>query len=151
MSGPMSASEYRRRLLRQVSAGALVRLVDQPHDPRAVVHADRGRLASPPVVERVAHCGKIRRTNAGACEDLVPLGGDELHDAVLHRENGITTGDLPLAVSAVTGKAIADLDGSQNAARRAEHYRSVVLDRTFLRASAQLGARHLRLLAGQVK
>src|SRR5262249_53961597 len=143
--------ELWKELLRQVSAGALVRLVDQPHDPRAVVHADGWRRASPPVVERIAHCGKIGRANAGAWEGLVPLGGGELHDAVLHGENGITTGDLPLAISAVTGEAVAYLYGTDNAARRAEHYRSVVLNRAFMRASAQLGASHLRLLTRQVE
>src|SRR6516225_12457635 len=127
--------ELWKELLRQVSAGALVRLVDQPHDPGAVVHADGCRRASPPVVERIAHCGKIGRANAGAWEGLVPLGGGELHDAVLHGENGITTGDLPLAISAVTGEAVAYLYGTDNAARRAEHYRSVVLNRAFMRAS----------------
>src|SRR5262249_23779278 len=60
-------------------------------------------------------------------------------------------GDLPLTVSAVTGEAIADLDGAENAARRTEQYRSVVLDRPFVRAPAQLGASHLRPLAGQVE
>ena len=38
-----------------------VRLVDQPYCPHAIVHADRWRLASPPVVERIAHCGEIGR------------------------------------------------------------------------------------------
>src|SRR5256884_6614025 len=55
-------------------------------------------------------------------------------------------GDLPLTVSAVTGEAIADLNGTENAARRAEHYRSVVLNRALMRAPAQLGASHQRLL-----
>ena len=32
-------------------------------------------------------------------------------------------------VSAVTWEAVADLDGTENAARRAEDYRSVVLNR----------------------
>src|SRR5262249_13597612 len=49
------------------------------------------------------------------------------------------------------GEAIADLDGTENAARRAEDYRSVVLNRVLMRAPAQLGASHLRLLAGQVE
>src|SRR6516162_2366447 len=130
---------------------ALVCLVDQPHDWAQIVHADWWRRASPPVIERIAHCGKIGRANAGAWEGLVPLGGGELHDAVLHGENGITTGDLPLAISAVTGEVVAYLYGTDNAARRAEHYRSVVLNRAFMRASAQLGASHLRLLTRQVE
>jgi len=58
---------------------------------------------------------------------------------------------IGLAVSAAAGKTIADLDGAENTARRAEHYRGVVLDWAFVRAPAQLGASHLRLLAGQVE
>ena len=54
--------------------------------------------------------------------------------------------DLPLTVSADTRKAITDLDGAENAARRTEHYRSVVLDPTFVRAPAQLSANDLRRL-----
>jgi hypothetical protein len=97
------------------------RLVDQPHDLRAVVHADRWRRASPPMVERIAHCGEIGRGNGGAREGLIALGGGELHDPVLHCENGVAAGDLPLTVSAVTGEAIADLHRTEDAARRAEH------------------------------
>src|SRR2546427_576770 len=78
---------------------------------------------------------------------LVPFGGGELHDPVLHRAAGVAACDLPFTVSAVTGKTIADLDGADNAARRAEHCRGVVLNRAFMRAAAQLGAGHLRLLA----
>src|SRR4029453_5780890 len=59
--------------------------------------------------------------------------------------------DLPLTVSAVTGEAIADLNGTEDAARRAQHYRSVVLNWALMRAPAQLGASHLRLLASQVE
>src|SRR6516165_6094182 len=143
--------ELWKELLRQVSAGALVRLVDQPHDPGAVVHADGCRRASPPVVERIAHCGKIGRANAGAWEGLVALGGGELNDPVLHGENCVAAGDLPLTISAVSGEAIADINGTENTARRAEHNRSVVFNRALMRAPAQLGASHLRLLAGQVK
>jgi ABC transporter substrate binding protein len=89
--------------------------------------------------------------DVGAWEGLVALGGGELHDPVLHCENGVAAGDLPLTVSAVTGEAIADLDGTEDAARRAQHDRSVVFNRALMRAPAQLGAGHLRLLAGQVK
>src|SRR6516164_3406065 len=130
---------------------ALVRLVYQPHDPRAVVHANRRRRASSPMVERIAQCGESRRGDVGAWERLVALGGGELNDSVLHGENGVAAGDLPLTISAVSGEAIADLNGTENAARRAEHNRSVVFNRALMRAPAQLGASHLRLLAGQVK
>src|SRR6516165_12288139 len=130
---------------------ALVRLVDQPHGPRAVVHADRWRCTSPPMVERIAQCGESRRGDVGAWEDLVALGGGELHDPILHCENGVAAGDLPLTVSAVTRETVADLNGTENAARRAEHYRSVVLNCALMRAPAQLGASYLRLLANQVK
>src|SRR5215471_12857333 len=104
------------------------------------MHTDRRGRASPPVVERIADCGEIGPGDIGAWEGLVALRGGELHDAVLHREDRVAASDLPLTVSAVTGEAIADLDGTENAARRAEDYRSVVLNRVLMRAPAQLGA-----------
>ena len=103
------------------------------------------------MVERIAQCGESGRGDVGAWEALVALGGGELHNPVLHCENGVAAGDLPLTVSAVTGEAVADLNGTENAARRAEHNRSVVLNWALMRASAQLGASHLRLLARQVE
>src|SRR5262245_56605609 len=103
------------------------------------------------MIKRIAHCGEIGRGDVGARDGLVALGGGELHDPVLHCENGVAAGDLPLTVSAIPGETIADLNGTEDAARRTEHYRSVVLNRALMRASAQLRASHLRLLAGQVK
>src|SRR6516165_11603318 len=103
------------------------------------------------MVERIAQCGESRRGDVGAWEGLVALGGGELHDPILHCENGVAAGDLPLTVSAVTRETVADLNGTENAARRAEHYRSVVLNRALVRAPAQLGASNLRLLSGQVE
>src|SRR5262249_13597609 len=82
---------------------ALVRLVDQPHGARAVVHADRRRRASPPVVERIAQCGENGRGDVSAREGLVAVNGGELHDPVLHCEDRVAASDLPLTVSAVTG------------------------------------------------
>src|ERR1700737_1113347 len=127
-------------VLRNSVPRPLVGLVDQPHGARAVVDADRWRRAALPVFERIAHRGEIGRGDGGARESLVTLGGGELHDPVLHRENGVAAGDLPLAVSAVARKAVADLDGAENAARRAKHDRSVVLDRALMGAAAQLRA-----------
>src|SRR5262245_11809076 len=89
----------------RMSPRALVCLVDQSHDPRAVVAADRWRCAPPPVIERITHCGEIRRGDGGTREGLVALGGGELHDPVLHCEDGVAAGDLPLTVSAVTRPA----------------------------------------------
>src|ERR1700757_5282317 len=109
----MSASQF--LTASRWSPRALVRLVDQPHDPRAVVHADRRRRALSPTVERIAQCGESRRGDVGAWEGLVALGGGELHDPVLHCENGVAACDLPLTISAVTGEAVAGLDGTQNA------------------------------------
>src|SRR5262245_58538681 len=105
-----------------MSPRALVCLVDQSHDPRAVLDADRWRRAPPPVIKRITHCGEIRRGDGGTREGLVPLGVVELYDPVLHCENGVAAGYLPLTVSAITGEAIADLDGTKNAARGAEHH-----------------------------
>src|SRR5260221_866048 len=130
---------------------ALVRLVDQPNGRRAGVQANPWPLASLPAVERIAHCSEIGRGDGGAREGLVAIGSGEPHNPVLHCEDGVAPCDLPLAVSTVTGEAIADLDGTENAARRAQGYRCVVLNRAFMRAPAELGASHLRLLAGQVK
>src|SRR5262245_187362 len=117
----------------RMSPRTLVCLVDQSHDPRAVVDADRWRRAPPPVIERITHCGESGRGDVGAQESFVSLGGGELYDAVLHCKDGVAAGYLPLTISAVTGEAIADLDGTKNAARGAQHHRSVVLDRTFMR------------------
>src|SRR5262249_38353120 len=105
----------------------------------------------PPMVERIAHRGEIGRCDVGARKDFVALCGGELHDPILHRENGVAARNRPLTVSAVTREAIANLDGTEDAARREEHNRSVVFNRALMRAPAQLGASHLRLLAGQVK
>src|SRR5262245_36916237 len=134
-----------------MSPRALVCLVDQSHDPGAVMDANRWRRAPPPVIERVTHCGEIRRGDDGTREGLVALGGGELHDPVLHCENSVAAGDLPLTVRAVTRKAIAELYSTKNAARGAQHHRSVVLDWTFMRAPAQLSAGYLRLLPGQIE
>jgi hypothetical protein len=65
------------------SSCALVRLVDQPHDWAQIVHANRGRRASLPMLERIAQCGENRRGSVGAWEGLVAPGGGELHDPVL--------------------------------------------------------------------
>src|SRR5258708_32790627 len=123
----------------------LARLVDQPHDPRTVVHADRRRRASLPAVERIAQCGESGRGDVGTWEGLVALGGGEHHDPVLHCENGVAGGDLPLTISDVTREAAADLDGTEDAARRTEPNRSVAFHRALRRAAATLGAWHLRL------
>src|SRR4029077_2590357 len=102
-------------------------------------------------VERIAHRGEIGRCDVGARKDFVAVCGGELHDPILHRENGVAARNRPLTVSAVTREAIADLDGTEDAARRAEHNRSVVLNRALMRAPAELSASDLCLLAGQVK
>ena len=46
-----------------------------------------------------------------ALEGLVARAVASLGDAVLHGEDGVAAGELPLAVGAVAGKAVADLDG----------------------------------------
>src|SRR5262249_33471627 len=104
--------------------------------PRAVVHADWWRRALPPMVERIAHRGEIGRCGVGAWKNFVALCGGELHDPILHRENGVAARNRPLTISAVTREAIADLDSTEDAARRAEHNRSVVLNRALMRAPA---------------
>ena len=96
----------------------LVRLVDQPHGWHQVMHADRRRRAAPPVIESIAYREEIRRGDVRSREGLVSLGGGKLHDPILHREDGVATGDLPLAVRPDTRKGIADLDGAENAAGR---------------------------------
>ena len=88
------------------------------------------------MVERIAHRGEIGRCGVGARKDFVALCGGELHDPILHRENGVAARNRPLTISAVTREAIADLDGTEDAARRAEHNRSVVLNRALMRAPA---------------
>src|SRR5262249_56050427 len=81
---------------------ALVCLVDQPHGPRAVVHADRWRRTSPPMVERIAHCGESRRGDVGAWEGLVALGGGVPRDPTPHCWNGVAAPAPPLTGTAVS-------------------------------------------------
>ena len=80
------------------------------------MHADRRRRAASPVIERIAHREELRRGDVRAREGLVTLGGSKLQDPILHREDGIATGDLPFAVRPDTREGIADLDGAENAA-----------------------------------
>src|SRR6185312_11197707 len=87
----------------------------------------------------------------GAGKNLVVRGGGELQDAVLHGEDGVMAGKLPLAVGADARKAVADLDGAENSARRAHHHRGIVLDWSIVRAAAELRAGDLCLLAGQMQ
>src|SRR5271169_6972063 len=108
----------------------LIGLVDQSHGPRPVMDADRRRRALLPAVERIAYCGEIGRGNVGARDYLVALGGGELHDPVFHGEDGVAAGEFPLTVGAVARKRIADFDGAEDATRRAEHHRGIVLDGT---------------------
>lgn len=95
---------------------AFVGLVDQTYGPRAVVRADwRGRAALP-MIERITQCGEVGRGNVGARKGLVTISARELQHAVLHCEDGVTTGNLPFSISTVTWEAITDLDGTENAA-----------------------------------
>src|SRR5262245_60387833 len=128
-----------------------VRLIDQLRGSCPVVQADGWWCTSFPVVEHIAQGDEIGRRYVGAREHLVPFGRGELHRPILHCEDGVAARDLPLAVSAVTGEQIPDLDSAENAARRTQQYRSVVFDRTFMGPPAQLRTSHLRRLSGQVE
>jgi hypothetical protein len=60
------------------------------HDPGAVTHADRGRLASPPVVEHIAHCRVRERAKSPRVEQLPGAQGED-PVALRHRD-----GDEPI-------------------------------------------------------
>ena len=80
-NGPQACRESSGEICSRISgksARALVRLVDQPHGLRPVLHADRRRRASLPVVERISHCDEIGSNDVGAGERLVPISGSEL-------------------------------------------------------------------------
>ena len=89
--------------------------------------------------------------DAAYLRHLVAIGSSELHDPVLHREDGVAACDLPLAVGTVTREAITDLDGAENAAGGTKEYGGVVLNRPVMRPPAQLGASNLRWLSGQIE
>ena len=57
---------------RAKSSCTLLPLIDQRNGPRAVIRADRWRLASSPVVKCITHCGEIGRGYTGTREGLVP-------------------------------------------------------------------------------
>src|SRR5262249_43715660 len=116
-----------------------------------VVHADRWRCAATPVVESIAYRDEIGRDEVDSRESLVALGRGKLQNRILHRENGVATGDLPLAVRPDAREGVAYLDGAENAAGGAQHDRRIVLDRTFVRRSAQLGTSDVGRFLGQVE
>ena len=53
------------------------------HDPRAVVHADRRRRASPPMVERIAQCGE-----SGRVKTRQERGFANVTYSILHSQDG---------------------------------------------------------------
>src|SRR5437868_1104024 len=115
------------------------------------MYADRRRCTATPVIERIAHREEIRSSDVRSREDLVSFGGSKLQDPILHREDGIAPGDLPFAVRPDTREGVAYLDGAENAAGGTQHDRSIVLDGTFMRRSAQLRPCNLGRLPGQLK
>src|SRR2546423_13724921 len=115
------------------------------------MHAGRWRRAATPVIESIAYRDEIGRGDVGSREYLVALGRSKLQNPILHRENGVATSDLPLAVRPDTREGVAYLDGAENAAGGAQHDRRIVLDRTFVRRSAQLSTSDLGRFPGQVK
>src|SRR5215471_2318866 len=132
--------------------GEIVRLIDEPDYPQAIVHAHGRRLPASPVVHDVAHRGGIERLRGAGLEDLLAPGGDAAHGVVVVvHENGIAPRDLPLAVAARVGHGIAQLHHAQHAARRAQQHGGEVLHALAERVVAELRARHRRLLARQME
>src|SRR5215471_3980974 len=71
--------------------GEIVRLIDEPDYPQAIVHAHRRRLPASPVVHDVAHRGGIERLRGAGLKDLLAPGGDAAHGVVVvMHEDGIT-------------------------------------------------------------
>src|SRR5262249_62328188 len=56
--------------------GEIVRLIDEPDYPQAIVHAHGRRLAAPPVLYDVAHGGGIEGLHRPSGGELLSCGGD---------------------------------------------------------------------------
>src|SRR5262249_36552201 len=132
--------------------GEIVRLIDEPDYPQAIVDAHGRRLPASPVVHDVAHRGGIERLRgagcedrlaAAVCEDLLACGREEAHGVVVvMHEDGVAPRDLPFAVAARIRHGIAQLDHAQHAARRAQQHGGEVLHALAERVVAELCARH---------
>src|SRR5262247_4232642 len=132
--------------------GEIVRLIDEPDYPQAIVHTHGRRLPASPVVHDVAHRGGIERLRWAGREDLLAPGRDEAHGVVVvMHEDGIAPRDLPLAVAARIGHGVAQLDRAQHAARRAQQHGGEVLHALAERVVTELRARHRGLLACQMQ
>src|SRR5215472_13962609 len=98
--------------------GEIVRLIDEPDYPQAIVHTHGRRLAAAPVVHDLAHGGGIERLRGARRESLLAPGGAEAHGVVVVvDEDGIAPRDLPLAVAARIGHGVPQLYHTQHAAR----------------------------------
>src|SRR5262245_54085312 len=132
--------------------GEIVRLIDEPDYPQAIVHAHGRRLAAAPVLHDVANRGGIEDHRGPGGDDLFALGGDEAHGVVvIVDEDRVASRNLPLAVAPRVGHGVAQFDHAQHAARRAEEDGGEVLHSLAEGVMAELRSRHRRLLAREMQ
>src|SRR5215510_6908595 len=132
--------------------GEIVRLIDEPDYPQAIVHTHGRRLAAPPVLHDVAHRAGIEGLRGLGGDDLLALGGDEAHGVVvIVDEDRVASPDLPLAVAPRVGHGVADLNHAQHAARRAQKDGGEVLHSLAEGVVAELRSRYRRLLTREMQ
>ena len=94
-------------------------------------------------VLRLADRRGVGCRDVSARERFIAFGAGELEHPVLEREDRVAAGDLPLPVGPVAREAIADLDGAEDPAGRAQQHGGIVFDPLSVGAPAQLGPGHL--------
>src|SRR5262249_45350292 len=116
-----------------------------------VLDADGGRGPALPAVDGVAERGERDRLwRGGGCRLLAVLR-DQAEDVVLDGQDGVASGDLPLAVRAISRESVAELDGAEHAALRAPEPGGVALHAPAESAPAELRPRDLGVLPGEVQ
>src|SRR5712691_7344124 len=129
--------------------GEPIRLVDETGDAGTIVNADGWRSATPKVVQRVAERGQGERFPGLSRFDLVAARRREPQRAIAERQDRVAPGDLPFPIRPIARERVADLDGSQDPAGRANQNGRVVFHRLTQRTPTELGSRYLGLLAGE--
>src|SRR5215475_1935788 len=132
--------------------GEIVRLIDEPDYPQAIVHAHGRRLAAPPVLYDVAHGGGIEGLHGPSGDELLSCGGDEAHGVVvIVGEDRVASRDLPLTVAPRVGHGVADLHHAQHATCRPKQHGSEVFHALTEGVMAELRSRHRGLLAREMQ
>src|SRR5262249_17225870 len=124
-------------------------LIDERRDAGTIVNADGWRSATPEVIQRVAQRGQSDRFPRLSRFGLVAFRRRQAQGTVAERQDRVAPGDLPLTIGPVTRERVADLDGPEDSAGRADQNGGVVFHRLAEGTPAELGSRHLGLLARQ--